>query len=147
MFILFTVFLVFLLIGGTIVRCRNNEYLNPDWVDPHDWKGDRDPLQQLCPQTQKCEPCEHTAKSEYLRLVNSFFDENKFRVRVTSILLINDVDPNANEKLFQKINPSYLVNSFFELIELFPRNFSLTRQQIICIERCIFISLRSSWKN
>lgn len=84
MFVVFTVFLVFLVflsIGCTIARCRNSEYLNPDWIDPHDWTGDRDPLQQLCPKTQNCEPCEHSAKSEYLRLVNSFFNLNEFRVR------------------------------------------------------------------
>lgn len=82
MFVLFAAFLVFLSIGCTAVRCRNNEYLNPDWVDPHDWKSDQDPLQQLCPQTQ---PHEHSAKSEYLRLVNSFFNPDEFRVRSSFI--------------------------------------------------------------
>lgn len=70
-------------IGLPAVRCRNNEYLNPEWVDPHDWTIDRDPLDKLCPQTQACKPCENTAKSEYLRLVNSLFNPSEFRVSCT----------------------------------------------------------------
>lgn len=69
-------------IGFTAVTCRNKEYLNPDWVDPHDWSVDKDPLDNLCPQTQACKPCENSAKPEYLRLVNSLFNPKEFRVRL-----------------------------------------------------------------
>ena len=63
---------------NTAVRCRNSEYLNPEWVDPHDWTVDKDPLDKLCPQAAK--PCESSVKSEYLRLVNTLFKPNEFRV-------------------------------------------------------------------
>lgn len=54
--------------------------MNPEWVDPHDWTVQKDPLQKLCPKSEPCKPCEITAKSEYLRLVNSLFNSNEFRV-------------------------------------------------------------------
>lgn len=73
--------LVLFWIGATVVRSHKNEYLNPEWVDPHDWTKDKDPLQKLCPQSDLCKPCEKTFKSEYLRLVNSLFNPSEFRVR------------------------------------------------------------------
>lgn len=59
----------------------HNQYMNPEWEDPHDWSADRDPLHKMCPQNSPCKPCENTVKTEYMRLVNSLFDPNEFRVR------------------------------------------------------------------
>lgn len=67
-------------IGFVVVKSNSKQYMNPEWVDPHDWSIDRDPLHKLCPQTEACKPCENTAKGEYLRLVNSLFDPKEFRV-------------------------------------------------------------------
>lgn len=62
-----------LTIGFGVVRCRNHEYMNPEWEDPHDWSQGKESL-QICPK------CERTARPEYLRLVNSIFDPKHFRV-------------------------------------------------------------------
>lgn len=77
-FILVQVFLVFV----TAVGCHNlnPKYLDPDWVDPHDWSSNRDPLHELCPESDACKPCEKTVRSEYLRLVKTIFDPSQFRV-------------------------------------------------------------------
>lgn len=74
------VFLVFSTIGFVVVSCRDHKYLDPQWIDPHDWSKNRDPLDELCPKTEACKPCEKTARSEYLRLVNTIFDPSEFRV-------------------------------------------------------------------
>lgn len=77
------VVLVLFTIVFTVVRCRNREYLNPEWIDPHD----REPVHKLRPQADLCEPCDNAAKSEYLRLVNTIFNPNEFRVSVIYFLV------------------------------------------------------------
>lgn len=73
-------FLVILTSGFIVVSCRDHKYLDPQWIDPHDWSSNKDPLHDLCPQNEACKPCEKTARSEYLRLVKTVFDPNQFRV-------------------------------------------------------------------
>lgn len=62
------------------VSCYDKRYLDPEWEDPHDWSKDSDPLDNLCPQNDNCEPCEKNAKFEYKRLVKTIFDPTQFRV-------------------------------------------------------------------
>lgn len=57
--------------------------MDPNWVDPHAWSNDEDPLSQLCPKSEQCKPCDNKAKPEYLRLVNFFFDPDAFRVSLS----------------------------------------------------------------
>lgn len=75
--------LVVLTIGlCTAVRCRNKEFLNPEWIDPHDWTTAKDSIPNCEPQSTESKPCEPSVKSEYFRLVNSLFNPNEFQVRV-----------------------------------------------------------------
>lgn len=57
--------------------------MDPNWVDPHAWSNDEDPLSQLCPKSEQCKPCDNKAKPEYLRLVNFLFDPDAFRVSLS----------------------------------------------------------------
>lgn len=102
--------------------------MNPEWIDPHDWTVDKDPLKQLCPQTETCKPCTNTAKSEYLRLVNSLFNPNEFRVC----------------KLFDAFFIGFTLKRF---AFFFRGIFSLTSQQITFIVVFTFISQKNNWKN
>lgn len=68
-----SVILVLVTIIFGVARCRNREYMNPEWIDPHDWSLGKESL-QICPK------CERTARPEYLRLINSIFNPSQFRV-------------------------------------------------------------------
>lgn len=63
-----------------LASCLANEYMNPEWIDPHAWSNDKNPLSHLCPNAVPCQPCEQPAINEYFRLVNTLFDPKKFRV-------------------------------------------------------------------
>lgn len=78
MFIIVTVVILSCVLS--ISTCVENEYLNPEWIDPHAWSNDQDPLSKLCPKSEPCKTCEKDAKTEYLRLVNTLFDPSQFRV-------------------------------------------------------------------
>ncbi|XP_055304634.1 uncharacterized protein LOC129569618 [Sitodiplosis mosellana] len=91
---------------ATAVRCRNTEYLNPEWVDPHDWTVEKDPLNKLCPQTQTGKPCENSAKSEYLRLVNSLFNPSEFRFDESTNYLYRTVHIHITKEQLEKLKKS-----------------------------------------
>lgn len=75
--------LVFLTIGFVVVvRGRSDGFLDPEWIDPHDWSGNKESFREACAKIESCKPCEETARPEYLRLVNSIFNPNQFRVRI-----------------------------------------------------------------
>lgn len=57
--------------------------MDPDWVDPHAWSNDENPLSKLCPKSEPCKQCENKANPEYLRLVNTLFDPDAYRVSVS----------------------------------------------------------------
>ncbi|XP_031636671.1 uncharacterized protein LOC116349398 [Contarinia nasturtii] len=98
--------LVLFCISATVVRSRNNEYLNPEWVDPHDWTKDKDPLQKLCPHSELCKPCENTVKSEYLRLVNSLFNPNEFRFDEATQFMYRNVHIHITKEQLEKLRRS-----------------------------------------
>lgn len=77
-----------------ISSCVANEYMDPEWIDPHAWSRDDNPLAQLCPQSQPCKPCEQTAQAPYLRLVNSLFNPSEFRVSVFLRLFCLEISHN-----------------------------------------------------
>lgn len=108
-------FLVVLFVCFVVVRCRNHEYLNPEWVDPHDWSADKDSLRRLCSEAQPCKPCEKTAKNEYSRLVQSIFNPQLFRVR------------------FNYLISQYIERIFYISVLKFNINFSLMIQQTTSI--------------
>lgn len=63
-----------------LASCLANDYMNPEWVDPHAWSNEKNPLSQLCPNAVPCQPCEQSATNEYIRLVKVLFDRKEFRV-------------------------------------------------------------------
>lgn len=73
-------FSVFVIISHFTWTCTANDYMNPEWIDPHAWSDDGDPLTKLCPKSEPCKPCGKDIKPEYLRLVNSLFNPDEFRV-------------------------------------------------------------------
>lgn len=79
---LFSAFITLYINFNVLLPCLADQYMNPDWVDPHAWSKERDPLIQLCPESQPCKPCESNAQAPYLRLVNTIFDINKLHVSI-----------------------------------------------------------------
>lgn len=79
--VIISIFSVCVVVWYFSFECAADDYMNPEWVDPHSWSTDKDPLAQLCPQSEPCKPCEKDARPEYLRLVNTLFNPNEFRVR------------------------------------------------------------------
>lgn len=62
------------------------QYLPAEWVEPHAWAAEKDPLQQLCPQTPAVAACDiecdkRDLEIAFRKLVHNFFDRSKFMVR------------------------------------------------------------------
>lgn len=115
-----------------MVRCRNKEFLDPEWVDPHDWTTAKDSIQNCGSQSTESKPCEHSVKSEYFRLVNSLFNPSEFQVRVIVV-----------ENVLNVLKHSYPFKCI-EINEMLTSTSSLMNQQIICIVLFIFISQKSN---
>lgn len=66
------------------VSSKYEQYLNPDWVEPHAWAAEKDPLQQLCPAVAECSTDYDKRNVEVAlkKLVYSLFDRSKFVVRI-----------------------------------------------------------------
>lgn len=68
--------------------CSAHQYLNPEWVEPHAWAGEKDPLQKLCPQQIDCKQSDKQYENNlnalvaFKKLVYNLFDRNKFKVRI-----------------------------------------------------------------
>lgn len=100
------VFLVFLMAGLAVVIAHNHKYLDPQWIDPHDWSRDRDPLDDLCPPRDTCKPCEKTAQSEYRRLVKTIFDPSQFRLDESTNYLYRTVHIHITKEQMDELQKS-----------------------------------------
>lgn len=63
-----------------------DQYLQPDWIEPHAWASEKDPIQQLCPKATVINTCDKDCDKRNLeiafkKLVNNFFSRDKFMVR------------------------------------------------------------------
>lgn len=58
------------------------QYLNPEWIEPHAWAAEKDPLQRLCPQVTTCDKeCDkRNLEIAFKKLVHNFFAPDKFKV-------------------------------------------------------------------
>lgn len=63
-----------------------DQYLNPEWIEPHAWGNEKDPLQQLCPQAsvatcdKQCD--KRNLEIAFKKFVHIIFGRDKFKVRV-----------------------------------------------------------------
>lgn len=61
------------------------QYLKPEWTEPHAWATENDPLQQLCPQALIVNTCDKDCDKRnieiaFKKLIHNFFDRSKFMV-------------------------------------------------------------------
>lgn len=67
------------------VASNVEQYLNPEWIEPHAWAAEKDPLQQLCPQMPVATTCDRECDKRnieiaFKKLVHNFFARDKFTV-------------------------------------------------------------------
>lgn len=66
------------------------QYLNPEWIEPHAWANEKDPLQKLCPQApivnmnKDCD--KRNIEIAFKKLIRNFFDRSKFMVCMVTTL-------------------------------------------------------------
>lgn len=126
-FVFFSVFLqcIFYNIIWLAQPGSAENFLDPNWVDPHSWSVEPNELSKLCPKATPCEPCGSSSNAEYFRLVQSLFNPNEFRVSNSTLLL----SYKQTKRHLDTTKPNMTHNSNFY------RFCSMTRKQSLCIEQ------------